>query len=154
MGPCLQEIPKHRSHFFMKKSIARPGSDFKIFWGLHLSEPWKILKIWCIFVAKSQEIGFVPFFFRNIPNYEFYLWKKVIPEHGYGSWAVPSQGLGGDAKSHNFSLILWLTLEWEKYLKWPATWSMKILQNQQSLKNCTSQHCAGSFATFQFVQGN
>ena len=47
----LQEIPKHGSHFSWKNRNC--GSDFQKFPGF--SEPRQILKVWCIFAAKSQK---------------------------------------------------------------------------------------------------
>ena len=62
---------------FCKKSLKKSqttGLIFKIFQGL-LHEPQKIVKIWCVFVAKSHEIGT---FFRKIPKY-WYLFLEKLP---------------------------------------------------------------------------
>ena len=63
MGRFLQEIPKHGPHFH--ENISNYGSDSKNFGGLH-SEPWKIIKIWCVPVAKLQGMGT---FFGKIPKH-------------------------------------------------------------------------------------
>ena len=40
------------------------GLIFKISWGSH-GEPWEILKILCVFVAKSLNMG--TYFWKNYP---------------------------------------------------------------------------------------
>ena len=48
---------------------------------------WEILKIWCVFVAKSQEMG-TCFFFKSINMGTYF--RKNYPEHGYGSCVAGS----------------------------------------------------------------
>ena len=68
-----KNIPKHGSHL---KKFQTMGLIFKIF------EPRKILKILCVFVAKSQEM--VPFLRKN-PELVPIFGKRITPEHEYGS---------------------------------------------------------------------
>ena len=74
---------KNGSGFFAqntKKKIHNHGSDFHNF-----NEPRKILKIWCVFVAKSQEMGTFFFWKMKIPKDGYLFLEKISPEHGYGS---------------------------------------------------------------------
>ena len=64
---------------FHKKS-ATTGLISKIFQGS------QVLKIWCVFVAKLQEIGT---FFEKSLNMGIYF-GKITPEYGYRSWTAGS----------------------------------------------------------------
>ena len=71
---------KNRSVFCKKSLTMGPifhesltmGQSFKISW-VHYAKPRKIVKIWCVFVAKSQEVDT---FYRKIPKYG-YLFEKL-----------------------------------------------------------------------------
>ena len=74
----LQEFPINMGPIFHEKKIRNYGSDFQNFPG---AKPQTILKIWCVFVAKSQKMGT---FFGTPLNMGTYFWKNY-PEYGYGS---------------------------------------------------------------------
>ena len=56
------------------------GLIFKIFRGFAI-QARGILKIWCVFEAKTQEIGI---FFRIIPKYGYLVLEKIILNMGMG----------------------------------------------------------------------
>ena len=65
-----------------QEKIPNCGSDFQN------CEPWKILKIWCVFVAKLQELS-RPTFFRKIPNYG-YLFLEKLPLNMWMGFELPA----------------------------------------------------------------